>query len=74
MPTAGFSADPTTWNAPLTITFVDLSQNTKRWKWNFGDELFQRSRIQHILTVQQETTKLPLQQSMNMVMIHLRYR
>ncbi len=37
MPTAGFSADPITGNAPLTVTFLDLSRNTNIWNWNFGD-------------------------------------
>ena len=37
IPTAGFSADPTTGNAPLNVTFVDLSKNATSWNWNFGD-------------------------------------
>jgi PKD repeat protein len=37
-PTAGFTADPTTGSAPLTVTFTDTSSgNITSWAWDFGD-------------------------------------
>ena len=37
-PTAAFSANPTTGEAPLSVNFSDLSQGIPTsWLWNFGD-------------------------------------
>jgi PKD repeat protein len=37
-PTANFSATPTVGQAPLTVTFEDLSTNSPtEWLWSFGD-------------------------------------
>jgi PKD repeat protein len=37
-PVADFSGSPTSGNAPLTVSFTDLSTNTPTsWSWNFGD-------------------------------------
>ncbi|HIH94626.1 TPA: PQQ-binding-like beta-propeller repeat protein, partial [Methanosarcina acetivorans] len=37
-PVAGFSATPTSGNAPLTVNFTDQSTNTPTsWLWDFGD-------------------------------------
>jgi len=39
VPAANFSADHTTGNAPLSVTFTDLSTNTPiQWYWDFGDD------------------------------------
>lgn len=38
VPIAEFNASPTSGNAPLTVTFTDLSSNGPlTWQWNFGD-------------------------------------
>jgi len=38
LPTADFSGNPETGEAPLTVTFTDLSSNNPTlWSWNFGD-------------------------------------
>ncbi len=40
-PVADFVATPTTGNAPLTVSFTDLSrENPTEWKWDFGDGEF----------------------------------
>jgi len=36
-PVANFSADPITGDAPITVTFANLSENTDYVYWNFGD-------------------------------------
>lgn len=36
-PQAGFSADPTSGNAPLTVQFTDNSTDAATWSWDFGD-------------------------------------
>jgi len=37
-PVAGFSATPTSGDAPLTVEFTDLSTNNPtEWSWDFGD-------------------------------------
>jgi PKD repeat protein len=37
-PTAGFSADPTSGDAPLAVSFTDSSTgNPTSWSWDFGD-------------------------------------
>jgi beta propeller repeat protein len=36
-PIADFNANPTSGNAPLTVQFIDSSQNATRWSWDFGD-------------------------------------
>lgn len=37
-PTAQFSANPiAACSAPLTVSFIDQSQNAVAWNWNFGD-------------------------------------
>jgi PKD repeat protein len=37
-PVAGFSASPTSGNAPLTVNFTDSStENPTSWSWDFGD-------------------------------------
>lgn len=37
-PTANFSATPTSGNAPMSVTFADISTgNPTAWSWNFGD-------------------------------------
>ncbi len=39
VPTAGFSANPTTGTAPLTVSFtVHSTGNPSSWLWNFGDD------------------------------------
>jgi PKD repeat protein len=35
---AQFAVDETSGNAPLTVTFIDLSIGATSWNWNFGDE------------------------------------
>jgi PKD repeat protein len=38
VPHACFTMTPTVGYAPLTVTFIDLSQrNPERWEWDFGD-------------------------------------
>jgi len=37
VPEAKFSASVTTGKAPLTVDFVDLSENAIYWTWDFGD-------------------------------------
>lgn len=37
LPVSNFSTSPTSGNAPLSVQFTGLSQNTTGWKWDFGD-------------------------------------
>ena len=37
LPTANFNTNVTSGYTPLSIQFIDSSQNTNVWKWNFGD-------------------------------------
>ena len=38
LPTAAFSASPTSGKAPMKVQFTDTSTGTpKKWKWDFGD-------------------------------------
>jgi len=37
LPTACFTADPTSGDAPLTVTFADCSEDADSWLWDFGD-------------------------------------
>ena len=37
LPTANFNTNVTSGYTPLSIEFIDSSQNTNVWKWNFGD-------------------------------------
>ncbi|AKB82584.1 cell surface protein [Methanosarcina barkeri 3] len=38
LPTAAFSASPTSGKAPMKVQFIDKSTGTpKKWKWSFGD-------------------------------------
>lgn len=38
LPAASFNADPALGYAPLTVNFMDSSQNADAWSWDFGDE------------------------------------
>ena len=40
LPVANFSSNVTTGNAPLSVQFTDLSENTAAWNWSFGDGSF----------------------------------
>ncbi len=37
LPTSSFSSNITSGYAPLPIQFIDVSQNTTAWNWDFGD-------------------------------------
>ncbi len=37
LPEAKFSVSTTRGTAPLKVEFLDLSENSTRWEWNFGD-------------------------------------
>ncbi len=37
LPTADFTASPTSGNGPLTVEFTDLSEDATVWYWVFGD-------------------------------------
>ncbi len=44
-PVAGFSANPSSGQAPLTVNFTDTSTGSPTsWSWNFGDGVFSTSR------------------------------
>ncbi len=38
VPVANFSNNFTEGYAPLTVQFIDLSENVTQWKWDFGDK------------------------------------
>jgi PKD repeat protein len=40
LPTANFSSNITSIYAPLSIQFIDTSQNTTAWNWDFGDSTY----------------------------------
>ena len=37
LPTASFSSNVTSGDAPLSVKFTDLSKNATSWNWDFGD-------------------------------------